>query len=248
MGAAFASLVAPELNAAILAFCRVSAFLMVVPGFSSIRIPVRIRLVVALGLSVAMLPFVARGIEPDAMAVGAELVTGGVLGLLVRMFFLAFGFAATALATFIGIAAMPGAPIETEEAQSPVTALITLTATAMVFAAGLHGTFIAAMARSYDLFPVGVWLEPDRVLARLTETVAEGFVVALRLMMPFLIFSVVVNLAVGLANKAAPQVPVYFVSLPFVAFGGLVVLWQLGPDMVSLFAIAAGDVLSARGM
>ncbi|MCU0831063.1 MAG: flagellar biosynthetic protein FliR [Rhizobiaceae bacterium] len=247
-GGTVAALILPELNAMILAFCRVSAFLMVLPGFSSIRIPVRIRLVAALGVSVAMLPFVAAGVEPDSMAVGAELLVGAVLGLMVRMYFLAFGFAATMLASFTGIAAMPGAPLESEEANSPVTAMLTLTATAMVFAAGLHAEFIAALALSYDVLPTGQWLAPDRMLARLTEVLAEGFLVALRLAMPFLIFSVVVNLAVGLANKAAPQVPVYFVSLPFVAAGGLIVLWQLGPDMIGLFAVSARDILAGQGL
>ena len=43
---------------------------------------------------------------------------------------------------------------------------------------------------------------------------------ALRIASPFIIYSVIVNLAIGLTNKLTPTIPVYFISLPFVLFGG----------------------------
>jgi flagellar biosynthesis protein FliR len=236
----------PYLDVALLAFGRVSAFMMVLPGFASIRIPMRIRLYLALAVTLAITPLVPVGVAASAQALACELVTGLVLGLLVRLLFLAFGFAATAIANFCGIAAMPGLPIETEDAGSPVSALLTLAATAMVFAAGLHGDLIAGLAHSYAVLPVGIWLQPGIVLARYGEMLGHGFLTALRLMMPFLIFSIVVNMAIGLANKLSPQIPVYFISMPFVAAGGLVLLWALGGEVVGLFALAVRDVVQGN--
>jgi flagellar biosynthetic protein FliR len=71
----------------------------------------------------------------------------------------------------------------------------------------------------------------------------DAFLLVLRLAMPFLIYAVIVNLAIGLANKMSPQIPVYFISMPFVVGGGLVVFAMLGPDMVSLFSDAASDAV-----
>lgn len=237
-----ALLLAGGLDAAILSFARVSAFIMVLPGFSSIRIPVRIRLFVALGLSLVMAPLIGQPVEAAPQAVIAEVTTGASLGLLVRLMFMAFGFAANAIATFAGIAAMPGAPLDTEEAFSPLAALIALTATAMVFAGGLHTVLITGLAASFDLLPVGQFIAPERLLARGLEVLADGFLLALRLMMPFLVFSVAVNVSIGLANKMSPQIPVYFISMPFVAAGGLIAGWALLPDVLGHFGVAVRDM------
>jgi flagellar biosynthetic protein FliR len=235
-------LAAGGLDAAILSFCRVSAFIMVLPGFSSIRIPVRIRLFVAFGLSLILAPLIGPQAKVLPETVVAEVFTGASLGLLVRLMFLAFGFAANAIAAFAGIAAMPGAPLDTDEPMSPLAALIALTATALVFASGLHAVLITGLAASFELLPVGLFVDPARLLAHGVEVIADSFLLALRLMMPFLVFSVLVNMSIGLANKMSPQIPVYFISMPFVAAGGLAAAWALLPDIVAHFSSAIRDM------
>lgn len=229
----------------VLAFCRVSGFMLMLPGMSSLRIPVRIRIVMALALSIAIAPLAQPGVAVTPSTLAAEVATGLVLATAPRFLFLAFAFAASAIATYAGIASMPGAPIESEEGHSPVAALITLTATAMIFASGAHGLFIAALAESQTVLPTGQWLSAERVLAAGADETARAFLLALRLSMPFLIYSIVVNLAIGLANKLSPQIPVYFISMPFVAAGGLLMLHELGADVLALFSTAVLDAARA---
>ena len=45
----------------------------------------------------------------------------------------------------------------------------------------------------------------------------------------------VINLAVGLINKLTPQIPVYFISLPFVIAGGLLIAYFSAEDSLRLF-------------
>ena len=45
--------------------------------------------------------------------------------------------------------------------------------------------------------------------------------VVIRLGSPFIAYAILVNLAIGFVNKLTPQIPVYFISLPFVIAGGL---------------------------
>ena len=66
-------------------------------------------------------------------------------------------------------------------------------------------------------------------------TLREAFLLALQLAMPFLAYGLLINLGIGLANKMSPQVPVYFISMPYVIAGGLILLYGLGPDVVSIF-------------
>ncbi len=57
-----------------LAFCRIGACVMVLPGFSSGRIPQQIRVLVAVALSMAILPVLWDTIYPKASAGGANYI------------------------------------------------------------------------------------------------------------------------------------------------------------------------------
>jgi flagellar biosynthetic protein FliR len=71
-----------------------------------------------------------------------------------------------------------------------------------------------------------------------------AFTLALRVASPFVIYAVIVNFAVGLANKLTPSIPVYFISIPFVLIGGLLLLYLTGREMVLQFSIAFASWLS----
>ena len=47
---------------------------------------------------------------------------------------------------------------------------------------------------------------------------------------------ILINLTIGFVNKLTPQIPVYFISLPFVIAGGLVIFYFAIGTMLSLFA------------
>ena len=55
---------------------------------------------------------------------------------------------------------------------------------------------------------------------------------------PFIIYSVSINVLFGIINKLTPQIAVYFVSLPFVVFGGLFVLYFTLGELLTIFTKA----------
>ncbi|MBX4421401.1 flagellar biosynthetic protein FliR, partial [Mycobacterium tuberculosis] len=65
----------------------------------------------------------------------------------------------------------------------------------------------------------------------------------IRIAAPFIVFAMVVNLAVGLINKLTPTIPVYFISMPFVLAGGLMLLYFSMPDLLRFFTSVAGTQL-----
>ena len=72
---------------------------------------------------------------------------------------------------------------------------------------------------------------------RIVDQVADAFTLGLRVTAPFVIYTVVVNLAAGFVNKLTPSIPVYFVATPFVMFGALLMLYYLsGEFMMQFFA------------
>jgi flagellar biosynthesis protein FliR len=231
------ALFGPVLDGFLFAFCRVSGFMLLLPGFASLRVPMRVRLFIAAGIAVALAPNVELPFTDklSPVLIACEVTIGVVLGILARVYFLALNFAAVTMASFIGLAAMPGVPVDTDEAQAALPSLITLSATAMVFFTGLHAPLLMALAHSYSVLKPGVWLEPALMLDTYQETLSEAFMLALQLAMPFLAYGLLINLGIGLANKMSPQVPVYFISMPFVISGGLILLYGLGPDVVMVF-------------
>jgi len=98
-----------------------------------------------------------------------------------------------------------------------------------------HHEIVKALVASYQLAPINVFYNPQTSLVNVTDTISQSFYVMLRLGSPFLAYSLLINLAIGFINKLTPQIPVYFISLPFVIFGGLVLLyWGVG-GFLSLF-------------
>jgi flagellar biosynthesis protein FliR len=231
------ALLGQSLDVFLFAFCRVSGFMLLLPGFASLRVPMRVRLFIAAGIAVALAPNIELpDVNPlSPILIACEVTIGVTLGILARVYFLALNFTAVTIAQFIGLAAMPGVPVDTDEAQAALPSLLTLTATALVFFSGLHAPLLMALAESYDILKPGVWLDPGKTLDTFQQTLTGAFMLALQLSMPFLAYGLLINLGIGLANKMAPQVPVYFISMPYVIGGGLILLYGLGPDVVMVF-------------
>jgi flagellar biosynthetic protein FliR len=71
--------------------------------------------------------------------------------------------------------------------------------------------------------------------------VGQSFFLALQLMAPFLLLSVVLNVAFGLLARIAPQVQIYFLVVPGQIVLGLVLLGLLLPAMLVLYTSVARE-------
>lgn len=219
--------------AAFLAFCRIGACFMLMPGLSSMRVPMQVRLAVAVAVTWALLVHLwgsivpVAGRTPGAMVTlaAAELMIGGTIGLVTRFYVLALQYAGTAMSMAIGFNAMAGTAIEESEPQAALTAFITLCVLMLLFAFDFHHQVIRALVTSYEVAPVAGLFDPQSALIDLVDTLAASFYVALRLASPFIAYGILANLAIGFVNKLAPQIPVYFVSLPFIIAGGLILVY-----------------------
>jgi len=230
--------------AAFLAFCRIGGCFLVMPGLSSARVPMQVRLFVAVGVTFALLgslwnqivPNVSR--SPDVLLpmIASELLIGGLIGLLARLYLLAMQFMATGIATMIGFTGIGGAAIENGEPQGPLAEMISLSALMLLFAFNFHHEIIRALAESYEVAPMSTMFSPRIALADVTDTLSESFFIVLRLGSPFIAYAILVNLTIGFVNKLTPQIPVYFISLPFVIAGGLVIIYFAIATMLSLYA------------
>lgn len=227
-----------------LLFCRIGACLMLMPGYASPRVPAQVRLLICAAATLALAPLLLPAVQdvlsrpepPEMIAlVASETLTGALLGLVARVFFLALQFMAVAAASFAGYGGAPGLPIEEAEPAPAFATLITVTATVLFFNSDLHWQVLRALAGSYALLPVAAPLLLDASLARLADATSYAFILALQISSPFVAYALVVNLMFGIANKLVPQIPVYFISVPFVIAGGLFLLYIAAGELLRLF-------------
>ena len=227
----------------LLAFCRVGGCFLVLPGISSSRVPVQVRLILVIAITIAMLgqiwPLLATTDISDpallARLVVSETAVGVFIGLCVRFYLLALGFIATAMGTVIGFGNLMGPGFEDTEPQAALGTLLTMAALLLLFILDFHHQVIRSLIASYSVVPVSGGFQTETYLANLTETLKESFLLVLRLGSPFIAYALVMNLMIGILNKLTPQIPIYFISLPFLIFGGLLLLYFAIPSFLSLF-------------
>lgn len=222
---------------------RTAACIMVLPGFSMGQIPIQVRLYLAIAISISIYLLVSDSLDindtlsiPElSQLIFTEIFIGMLLALPIRLLFLSLSFLGEIIMQFIGLNPIPGTPIGDEQATSVLSSLFNITAVVLFFSSGLIFSFMAALIESFVILPPGRIIDPGAFVQSLSEHVSGFFNVMLRLGAPILIYSVVMNMIAGLVNKLTPQIPVYFVSTPFLICGGLIILIWIGNDMLLLF-------------
>jgi flagellar biosynthesis protein FliR len=240
--------------AVVLAFCRVGGCFLLMPGLSSARVPLQVRLFVAIAVTGALLmhlwdriaPFATR--EPAVLLalIASESLTGALIGLMARLYVLALQFMAAAITTLIGFGGANSPGIIDSDTEGSLAQIISLGALMLLFVFNFHHEIVKALVMSYEVAPISAPFSTRSALVDLTDTVSESFLVVLRLGSPFIAYGLLVNLGIGLVNKLVPQIPVYFISLPFVIAGGLLLLYFGVPTMLSLFADGFVDMTIGR--
>ena len=93
-----------------------------------------------------------------------------------------------------------------------------------LFAADLHHVLLRALADSYAMFPAGSPVPSSDFADAASQLLSRSFSLGLRMAMPFLVYGIVLFVALGLVQRLMPQMQVFFVALPLQLTLGLVLL------------------------
>ncbi len=234
---------APELlTQFFLVFLRVGSAMFVLPVFGEAMIPLRIRLGVALTFSFVAFPAVlpqiesTEGSDSSIVVVGfAEMLTGLTIGLLLRFHVMAIQIAATIAAQSTSLSQLLGnGPIDPQPAMG---VLLYMAALALAVELGLHVQLALMFIASYDLVGPGSLIGSGASQA-IRDAVAVAFRFGFILAAPFVAVSLLYNLALGVINRAMPQLMVAFVGAPAITLGALVLLALTAPLILTIWAEA----------
>lgn len=222
-----------------LVFARMSGAFIALPGFAATHVAVRVRVFIALGVSMAMLPMLAGTLPPMPADAGGivrliviEITVGAFLGLLAQTLLSALHFAGSVIGVTSGLAnAMVFDPI-TESQGALIIGFLNMLAMVLIFVTGTHILMLEAVGESYTLFVPGAPLPLGDMSDYLARVLGQSFVIGLRLASPFVVFSLVFQTAMGVTARLMPQMNVFFVGLPAQILLALALLMLVLPAMM----------------
>lgn len=232
-----------ELGATVLAvflvFCRTGACLMIVPGLSTARVPAQVRLFLALALALLVAPLVesdrARVVGPPDLVqmILAETITGAVLGFGTRLLIEALELAGAAIANMIGLTGLAGS-LDGGEPDTSLSSLVTMSGVMMLMLLDLPQAVVVGVVDSYAVLPLGASPSATTSLDRHAGLLAAGLVTSVQVAAPFLVYAVVVNGLFAVLGRMVPQIQSYFLSGPFLAIGGLALLYLVFGEIMRI--------------
>lgn len=231
-------LIVEEVFRLLLIFVRIGSAMVVMPGLAEAYVTARVRLFLALGLSIVLAGPLAPTLpalpdEPLALArlLAAEAVLGLFIGTTAKVLFAALHIAGTTIAFHAGLAtAAIFDPNEATQGTLPGN-FLTTTALVLLFVTDAHHLLVQALAASYAALPAGEalpWGDMAELLARLVD---QAFGLGLRLAAPIVVVSVLTYLAMGVLNRLMPTFQVFFIALPLqilAAFATLMLSFAAG--------------------
>ncbi|MFV0335144.1 MAG: flagellar biosynthetic protein FliR [Tropicimonas sp.] len=232
---------------AVVVFFRIGTVTSFLPAFGERLVPQRVKLAVALAFTLIVLPTVPDAVLPqDGIAlfrlILAEILTGAVLGLTLRLMMIVLQMAASMIAQSTSLAQLFGGAAT--EPMPAVGHVLVMGGLALAVMSDLHVLAAGAMIDSYRLFPAGSLLDAAELADFGIAHVSYCFRLAFCLAAPFVLAAFIYNLAMGAINRAMPQLMVVLIGAPAITGAGLVMLAMLSPLLLQVWFDAFRGVLA----
>ena len=236
------------LTIAFAVFLRVGAAMALFPAFGERSVPERVRLVLALAFTLVVIP-AAEPLVAPAIAGGArpvtflftEVLAGLAIGIAIRLFVLALQVAGAMAAQATSLSQIFGG--QNADPQPAMGHVLLVSGLALAVMLGLHVRLAEVLILSYDIFPPGQLPGAELLSSWGLSRIAQAFALAFMLAAPFVIASLIYNVALGVINRAMPQLMVAFVGAPAITAGGLILLLVTTPIALGLWHDALAGFL-----
>lgn len=224
---------------------RVVAFFAVAPIFNNIGVPVRIRLITGIAVTLGILPLLPAmpAVEINSGAglwiIAREMSIGIAMGFAMRIVFAALIMAGEQIGFQMGLGFAVFYDPQSS-AQSPVISqYFSLLTTLMFLSIDGHLMVISTLAQSFQAIPVGPDALPVNAWTNLVLFGSKIFSAGLLFALPVTVALVITNLALGVLTKAAPQLNLFAIGFPITLTAGFVIislsLNYFSPPMLRLF-------------
>jgi flagellar biosynthetic protein FliR len=233
-------------------FLRALALFSALPVLGQRLVPMRVRIALAAFIALAAQPVIAAspsialGSLPQLLPlVAQQMVIGLALGFSVRLVFAAVEFAGEIVGLQMGLNFAGFFDPVSAGTATPASRFFGTTIAWLFIVINGHLVVIAALAESFQAFPVGA--EPFAFLRSVQphRWGAEIFATGLWIALPLITMLLFVNLVLGAVSRVAPQINIFAIGFPVTLTVGLLGLVLTLPALQTPFTMTLERVLAA---
>jgi flagellar biosynthetic protein FliR len=233
---------------------RPGALLLATPVFGAAFAPPLVRVGMLLLITFALAPVIALpadlGQVSTTLIAGRELLIGLGLSLSVRVLVAAAELAGHLSGFQIGFAYSSLVDPQSGARNGVLSALYANLVVMVFLIVNGHHQLLQGLAASYAALPIGAgsWAATGELAPLVARTLGTVFVVGIRIAAPVVLVLFVVEVALGLLSRAAPQLNISVNAAPLRLFTGLAVLGAtlaVVPDVIHT-SLAPAFQLAAR--
>jgi len=243
----------PHLQASVLAFIRISAIMVTVPLFSSRNVPLQVKVVLALGMAVIVLPTVhlpaVEGVSVPVLVSGmvGEVLIGVIIGFTARLLFAGVELAGQLVGFQMGFGIVNVIDPQTSTQVSIIAHFQNIITMLLFLAFNAHHYFILAIAKSFELVPPLMFCLTNAAMEALIALSCNMFIIAAKVAAPVIAVLLFTNVALGLIARTVPQMNIFIVGFPLNLSVGLfgvgISLPVLSSLLRSLFQDMGEDIM-----
>jgi flagellar biosynthetic protein FliR len=209
---------------------RIGGFVLTAPIGAETTVPRLVKIALTLGLAFILAPLapVPAGLSifsgAGVMAAVQEVLIGIAIGMVVALAFEALSFAGQSISTTMGLGF--ATLIDPQHgANTPVLGqLFVIFGTLTYLAVNGHLVLLGALAHSFQTLPIGGANIDKNFLLAVATWGARVFETGLLVALPAVIALVIVNLALGVIMRAAPQLNLFGIGFTITLLAGFFVL------------------------
>jgi flagellar biosynthesis protein FliR len=209
---------------------RISGFVLTAPASSEAVVPRLVKIVLTLALAFLMAPLVQVPADLSIFSAAGmlsavlELLIGVSIGMVVQLAFEALVFAGQSVSMTMGLGFATLVDPQ-RGAQTPVLGqMFMIFGTLIYLAINGHLMLLGALAQSFHSLPIGAAHVDKNFLLSVVLWGARVFDAGLLIALPAVIALVIVNLALGVVTRAAPQLNLFGIGFTITLLAGFFVL------------------------
>jgi flagellar biosynthetic protein FliR len=206
----------------VLVLTRLGALLMTMPVLGTATVPVQIRALLAVGISLVLTPlFWGQPVPaPENLVIlgtllAREAMLGLAIGLALMILLSGMQLAGQIISQTSGMTLADVANPTFDTTVPLFSQILEMLATAVFFLVGGHRLVLDALMRSFTWMPPGNGHLPDNLIESLTVVTSQSFEIAIRASAPVLVALLVATLIVALISRTLPQLNAVAVGLNF---------------------------------
>lgn len=209
---------------------RILAFIATAPLWSVAGIPRRTRLMLGIGITVAIAPTLPEmpQIQPASLAglwvLAQQMLIGIGMGFAAKIVFSAVDMAGEFISAQMGLGFATSYDPMSSSQTAVITEFLTLISLLVFLSLNGHLLYVGTLAQSFSAIPVGPTALGSASWMNLAELGSKIFSAGLLLSLPIIAALMITNIALAVLTRAAPQLNIFAVGFPLTLTGGFIAL------------------------